>query len=87
MKEIKIGKIQSTITVIANAVWNDKKGLWEVEIHQINTHDESCTFGQGATMEQHTSNFEIKECDEFVIPMAIMKDNGIDTDELFKTVL
>lgn len=87
MKEIKTDKIQSTITVIANAVWNDEKGLWEVEIHQISTHDESCTFGQGATMEQHTSNFEIEECNELVIPMAILKDNGIDTDELIKRML
>ena len=87
MKEIKAGKIQSTITVIANAVWNDEKELWEVEVHQISTHDEDCTFGQGATMEQHTSNFEIKMCDELIIPMAILKDNGIDTDELIKRIL
>lgn len=83
MKEIKTGKIQSTITVIANAVWNDDKGKWEVELHQITTHDEGCTFGQGATMQQHTSHYELEVCDEFVIPCAILEDNGIIYDKLF----
>ena len=81
---METNEIKSTITVFAKAVWNEIKGAWDVEVHQMATHDETCTFGQGATMEQSTNHYEIKECDEFVIPVAILKNNGIDPEDFFK---
>lgn len=64
--------------VKALAVWNEEKRTWEVTIKQ-KFQAENCITGKLFTKHWTTKNIEISECDEFVIPWAILEDNGINT--------
>lgn len=72
--------IPVTMTVIANAVWNENKCLWEVSVSQFATNYSAKT--QEPIYEQSENSYEIAECDEFVIPYAILTDNGIDINKI-----
>ena len=58
------------MTATATAIWNDEKGYWEVEIFQ--TYDNGFT----ETDERHNT-VNVCDCDELVIPEAILEANGI----------
>lgn len=70
-------KKRHTMQVKAKAIYNEKKGVWEVQIKQKE-------FINNIWKKFRTTcnNYEIKECDEFVIPWAILEDNGIDTKKI-----
>ena len=71
-------KKRHTMQVKAKAVYNEDKGIWEVKISQ---KEFAKTFPSNKWKKFRTTNntFEISECDEFVIPWAILEDNGINT--------
>lgn len=64
----------SKIYVEAVAVWNDKKGVWEVEIYEKNEYtsmtNDFCT-------NERTYKCETEICDELVIPTALLEMNGL----------
>ena len=74
-------KIPTTMTMTINAIWNEKEEKWEVSIFEIGTS--ICAKTNEPMYEQITTNIEIAdECDEYVIPIAILEHNGIDTTKL-----
>ena len=70
-----------TMQVKAKAIYNEEKGVWEVQIKQ---KEFSKVFPSGKWERFRTTcnNYEIQECDEFVIPWAILENNGIDTKKI-----
>lgn len=74
-------KKRHTMQVKAKAIYNEEKGVWEVQIKQ---KEFAKTFPNNAWKKFRTTcnNYEIEECDEFVIPWAILEDNGINTKKI-----
>lgn len=72
-----------TMKVKAKAVWNKDKELWEVVIKQEET---AFVYPRGKWVKKfrnHTAKYEIDDCcDEYVIPWAILQDNGINTNAI-----
>ena len=78
MKHIELTeKIPATMTVVANAVFNEDKNVWEVSIFESATcrslHNEPLYY-------QNSQTIEIAECDELVIPFALLETSGIKTE-------
>jgi hypothetical protein len=67
----------SKIYVEAVAVWNDKKGVWEVEVYQ---KDEYISITNHFCTSERTRKCEIETCDELVIPTALLEMNGLKLD-------
>ena len=68
--------------VFGQAVWNSEKGMWEVKLiltDMIHTADSK----EYLTIQ---SNFEadVEECNEFVLPTAILQANGIIAEEIIE---
>ena len=61
----------------AKAVWNKEKNVWEVVVKQKITARNF--YDKYFTTKTKSKVININECDEFVIPWAILEDNGIDT--------
>ena len=80
-KNYKSGEQPFTITVFAQATWNDDKGGWEVNIVQNETNNR-CIDGK-FYMSQTTHCVEVADCDEFVIADALLHANGINVKEIF----
>lgn len=73
-------ELPTMISLNANAIWNNEKAVWEVTISQIALDKEART--NEPLYYQGTQTFEIVECDEFVIPWAILQMNGINTNKI-----
>ena len=82
-KQYKMGAQPDTMTVIAQATWNEDKGLWEVHIVQSNTRRSG--FNKDFSMSQTTHHVEVEDCDEFVIADALLHVNGISVQKLYQT--
>lgn len=82
MKTIETtNKIPTTMTMTVNAVWNEDKNLWEVGIFEV--HTGICAKTNEPLYTQRKSTMELcDECDEYVIPVAIMEHNGIDSGKV-----
>ena len=80
-KTIDLDDHPRVMTVTAQAVWNEEKGLWEVAILHNETRY-SC-FGEKYDFVQTTHYIEVKDCDEFVISDALLAANGIDVQTLY----
>ena len=63
------------MTATATAIWNDEKGYWEVEIFQ--------TYDDGEVSDERYDIVKVCDCDEAVIPEAILSANGILVNGLF----
>ena len=61
----------------AKAVWNKEKNVWEVVVKQKITARNF--YDKYFTTKTKSKVIKVNECDEFVIPWAILEDNGIDT--------
>ena len=83
MKEIEMTtKIPDTMTMTVHAIWNEKTEKWEVSIAEVGTVSKGGLVREPLYY-QRESNIDIcDECDEFVIPIAIMEHNGIDTTKI-----
>lgn len=87
MKHIELTeKIPATMTMSVNAVYNEEKECWEVTILEVGTahsikNNEPLYY-------QRESKMEIfDECDEYVVPVAMLEHNGFDTTKIrFTTV-
>ena len=66
----------------ARAVWNKEKNVWEVIVKQKITARN--LYNKYFTTKTKSKTIEVCECDEFVIPWAILEDNGIDTKTINK---
>ena len=76
--------MENTMTIMAKAVWNESKGAWECDIVAVDRFENV----KGEQAEQtRTLKCDIEACDEFVLPMAILECNGIDSDEVMKSLL
>jgi hypothetical protein len=85
MKHIELTeKIPSTMTMNVNAVYNEEKECWEVVILEVGTAKAVIT-NEPLYYQRETSIEICDECDEFVIPIAILEHNGINTHKLFFT--
>lgn len=83
MKEVEMTtKIPSTMTMTINAIWNKETETWEVSILEIGTVSKEGLVSEPLYY-QKTSDIDIcDECDEYVIPIAIMEHYGIDTTKI-----
>ena len=73
--------MENTMTIEAKAVWNEDKGKWECDILAVDRVVDL----KGEQWEQtRTLKCDIEACDEFVLPMAILECNGIDSDKVMK---
>lgn len=74
-------KKRHTMKVKARAIYNEDKGVWEVQIKQ---KEFTKIFPSNTWKKLKTTcnNYEIEECDEFVVPWAILKDNGININKI-----
>ena len=61
--------------VKAEAIWNDEKGYWDVDISQTYENDE-------VTIDRNNT-VKVRDCNEMVIPEALMEANGIVVNGLF----
>lgn len=70
-----------TMEVNAKAVWNEEKEKWEVTVHLFEDNLVSLEDGSlfSLTLDEKV---EIACCDEFVIPMAILDTQGLDTTSI-----
>lgn len=66
----------------AKAVWNKEKHVWEVIVKQKITARN--LYDKYFTTKTKSKVIEVDECDEFVIPWAILEDNGINTKTINK---
>ena len=72
-------KPKQKIKVIA--IWNKDKQAWECKIKQ----KETVRMIDGKMENIKSQSLQtIKECNEFVIPIALLEHNGINTKKLFK---
>ena len=79
MKRIELtDNIPDMMSTNVNAVYSEEKKLWEVTVSSISIG--TCAKTGKPLYFQDTETFEIKQCDEFVIPWAVLKFNGINTD-------
>lgn len=82
MKEIEITtKIPTTMTMNIIAIYNDEKKYWEVTIQEIGT-DKIAKTNEPAYYQRETQINICDECDGYVIPVAILEHNGIDTTKI-----
>lgn len=83
MKEVEMTtKIPDTMTMTISAIWNKEEEKWEVSIFEVGTVSKEGLIREPMYW-QRGSNIEIcDECDEYVIPIAIMEHNGIDTTKI-----
>ena len=85
MKNIELtNEIPSTMSINANAIWNQEKEIWEVSVFEIST---SHNYKGEPLYSQRIENFEIKECDEFVLPCAILVMNGLNSKLLIDCII
>lgn len=82
MKQIELTeKIPTTMTMNVNAVYNEEKECWEVSVLEVGTAHAVKT--NEPLYYQRESKMEIfDECDEYVIPIAILEHNGTDTTKI-----
>ena len=68
--------------VFGQAVWNTEKCAWEVKLVLTNMTRNAVT-KEYITIQ---SNFEtdVRACDEFVLPTAIIQANGYKADEILE---
>ena len=63
------------------ATWNKDKKAWECRIKQ----KETVRMLDGKMETIKSKSLEtIKECNEFIVPVALLEHNGIDTKKIFK---
>lgn len=74
-----------TMKVNAEAVWNEEKGKWEVTVHLVNENFVSLKDGEPCSL-AISEKVEVVCCDEFVIPMAILEAEGLDTISIAETL-
>lgn len=74
-KKIEIGEQPDMMNINAQAIWNDNKECWEVNI--ISTNARTTVDGQ-YTVYQNTYSANVNICDEYVIATALLDMNGID---------
>lgn len=82
-KNYESGKQPYTMTVFAQATWNDDKKCWEVNIVQNETNHRYVD--KKFYMSQTTHYVEVVDCDEFVIADALLHANGINVKELYQS--
>lgn len=75
-------KKKSIQKISAKAIWNEEKKIWEVVVKQKITA--RSFYDKYFTTKTKSKIIEVDECDEFVIPWAVLEDNGIDTKEINK---
>ena len=83
-KNYESGKQPDTMTVFAQATWNDDKKCWEVDIVQNET-SHRC-IDEKFYMSQTTHHVEVFDCDEFVIADALLHANGINVKAIYQSV-
>ena len=72
-------KPKQKIKVIA--IWNKDKQAWECKIKQ----KETVRMIDGKMENIKSQSLQtIKECNEFIVPVALLEHNGIDTKKFFK---
>ena len=82
-KRHELGGQPHTMTVFAQATWNEEKGCWEVDIVQNETNH--CGLVEKYTMFQTVHHVEVEDCDEFVIADALLHANGLSVKALFQS--
>lgn len=85
MKKEMFGGQPNLITVIAQAMWNEDEGVWEVHLTSQENFKESST-GQYC-LNQRTATIKVEDCDEFVVADALLHLNGISVQKLYQTAI
>lgn len=81
-KDIKVGGQPNTITVMAQAIWNEDRGCWEIDIVQsATTHS---FMGEKYTFTQKVAHVDVEDVDELAIADALLHSNGIDVKKLYQ---
>lgn len=82
MKEIEMTtKIPTVMAMSIIATYNNEKEYWEVTIQEVGTAKIAKTNEPGYYQRETQINI-YDECDEYVIPVAILEHNGIDTAKI-----
>lgn len=85
MKKEIFGGQPNLITVIAQAMWNEDEGVWEVHLTSQENFKEAST-GQYC-LNQRTATIKVEDCDEFVVADALLHLNGISVQKLYQTAI
>lgn len=72
-----------TMTVFAQAIWNDSEGNWEVSLTSNRTGILFPSGKYGFVQEQAT--IKVNDCDEYVIADALLHLNGINIQKLYNS--
>lgn len=83
MKKEIFGGQPNLITVIAQAMWNETEGVWEVHLTSQENFKELST-GQYC-LNQRTATIKVEDCDEFIVADALLHLNGINVQKLYQT--
>ena len=85
MKKKIFGGQPNLITVIAQAMWDEATGAWEVHLTSQENFKESLT-GRYC-LNQRTAIIKVEDCDEFVVADALLHLNGINVQKLYQTAI
>ena len=85
MKKKIFGGQPNLITVIAQAMWDEATGAWEVHLTSQENFKESLT-GRYC-LNQRTATIKVEDCDEFVVADALLHLNGINVQKLYQTAI
>lgn len=85
MKKKILGGQPNLITVIAQAMWDEATGAWEVNLTSQENFKESLT-GRYC-LNQRTATIKVEDCDEFVVADALLHLNGINVQKLYQTAI
>ena len=85
MKKKILGGQPNLITVIAQAMWDEATGAWEVHLTSQENFKESLT-GRYC-LNQRTATIKVEDCDEFVVADALLHLNGINVQKLYQTAI
>lgn len=77
MTNIPFIKVPEMKTAFAQAIWDKEKGRWKVSLVLNEIARLAATNEQVFVQDAH--EFEIEDCDEWVIADAILEANGICT--------
>lgn len=78
-KTIEIGEQPTMMNINAQAIWNEEKRSWEVNL--VSTQAGTTLDGK-YTVFQDTYSADVNICDEYVIATAIMDMFDIDVSEM-----
>ena len=85
MKKKIFGGQPNLITVIAQAMWDEATGAWEVHLTSQENFKESLT-GRFC-LNQRSETIKVEDCDEFVVADALLHLNGINVQKLYQTAI